>query len=86
MGRPIHGLVVAGEPVTLHALHLVLSHSRGETLVWTRDQARLSWLSSYNDAFRAVCVRQVSILRIDKPSAELLRTRVQTLVEMIDLV
>jgi transposase len=44
-------LVVAGEAVTLHAFHLVLSHSRGEAVVWARDQSQLSWLSSHNGAF-----------------------------------
>ena len=44
-------VVVAGEAVTLHAFHLVLSHSRGEAMVWARDQTQLSWLSSHNGAF-----------------------------------
>jgi transposase len=44
-------VVVAGEAVTLHAFHLVLSHSRGEAVVWARDQTQLSWLSSHNGAF-----------------------------------
>lgn len=45
-------VIVAGEVMTLHAFHLVLSHSRGEALVWARDQTQLSWLSSHNAAFR----------------------------------
>ncbi|MFO1305216.1 MAG: hypothetical protein U1F54_15910 [Burkholderiales bacterium] len=44
-------VIVAGEAVTLHAFHLVLSHSRGEAVVWARDQKQLSWLSSHNGAF-----------------------------------
>jgi len=44
-------VIVAGEAVTLHAFHLVLSHSRGEAVVWARDQTQLSWLSSHNGAF-----------------------------------
>lgn len=44
-------VVVAGEALTLHAFHLVLSHSRGEALVWARDQTQVSWLSSHNGAF-----------------------------------
>jgi transposase len=45
------GVIVAGEALTLHAFHLVLSHSRGEAVVWARDQTQLSWLSSHNGAF-----------------------------------
>jgi transposase len=44
-------VIVAGEAVTLHAFHLVLSHSRGEAVVWARDQTQLSWLSSHHGAF-----------------------------------
>lgn len=44
-------MLLAGEAVTLHAFHLVLSHSRGEAVVWARDQGQLSWLSSHNAAF-----------------------------------
>jgi transposase len=44
-------VIVAGEAVTLHAFHLVLSHSRGEAVVWARDQTQLSWLASHNGAF-----------------------------------
>jgi transposase len=44
-------MIVAGEAVTLHAFHLVLSHSRGEAVVWAQDQSQLSWLSSHNAAF-----------------------------------
>ncbi len=33
-------MVVAGEAVTLHAFHLVLSYSRGEAVVWARDRTR----------------------------------------------
>lgn len=44
-------VIVAGEAMTLHAFHLILSHSRGEAVVWARDQTQLSWLSSHNGAF-----------------------------------
>jgi transposase len=44
-------VIVAGEAVTLHAFDLVLSHSRGEAVVWARDQTQQSWLSSHNGAF-----------------------------------
>jgi transposase len=44
-------VVVGGQALTLHAFHLVLSHSRGEALVWAHDQGQLSWLSSHNAAF-----------------------------------
>jgi transposase len=44
-------VIVGGEALTVHAFHLVLSHSRGEALVWAHDQSQLSWLSSHNAAF-----------------------------------
>lgn len=44
-------VIVGGEATTLHAFHLILSRSRGEAVVWARDQTQLSWLSSHNGAF-----------------------------------
>jgi transposase len=44
-------VVVAGERVTLHSFHLLLSHSRGEAIVWERREDQLSWLSAHNGAF-----------------------------------
>jgi transposase len=44
-------MLVGGEIVTLHAFHLVLSHSRAEAIIWERRQDQLSWLSAHNGAF-----------------------------------
>ena len=37
-------MLVGGELVTLQAFHMVLSHSRGEAVLWAQDQGQLSWL------------------------------------------
>lgn len=44
-------VVVAGETVTLHSFHMLLSHSRGEAIVWERCEDQLSWLAAHNGAF-----------------------------------
>lgn len=46
------GLCVAGETVTLHAFHMVLSHSRMDAIVWMRREDQLSWLAGHNGAFQ----------------------------------
>lgn len=37
------GVEVGGEPVTLYALHVVLSHSRKEAIVWSARKNMVSW-------------------------------------------
>lgn len=44
------GVVVGGEPVDLHAFHLVLSHSRMEAIVWSERADQLAWLHVHNEA------------------------------------
>lgn len=44
-------MIVGGERMTLQAFHMVLSHSRGEAVLWAHDQGQLSWLASHNGAF-----------------------------------
>jgi len=44
-------MIVAGQSVTLQAFHLLLSHSRGEAIVWQFRQDQLSWLDAHNQAF-----------------------------------
>jgi len=44
-------VVVAGELRELQAFHLLLSHSRGEAIVWAYAQDQLSWLASHNGGF-----------------------------------
>lgn len=45
------GLVIGDEEVDLVALHMVLSWSRKEAVVWSRGKDQLSWLSCHNDCF-----------------------------------
>ena len=45
-------LVVGGEPVYLHAFHLVLSHSRMEAIVWSERADELAWLTVHNGALQ----------------------------------
>lgn len=44
-------MIVGGEPVTLQAFHMSLSHSRHAAIVWARGQDQLSWLWCHNRAF-----------------------------------
>jgi len=45
------GLIVAGREQTLHAFHMVLSHSRFDAIVWMTGEDQLSWLAGHNGAF-----------------------------------
>ncbi|MEZ4333439.1 MAG: IS21 family transposase [Myxococcota bacterium] len=45
-------LIVGRLETTLHAFHLVLSHSRMEAVVWSERQDELAWLSVHNAALR----------------------------------
>jgi transposase len=45
-------VVIGDTAVTLHAFHLVLSHSRMEAIVWAQRQDELAWLSVHNGALR----------------------------------
>jgi transposase len=40
-------VVVAGEAVDLLAMHMVLSWSRAEAVVWSRGKDTLSWLACH---------------------------------------
>jgi transposase len=44
-------VVVGGELRELQAFHLLLSHSRGEAIVWMYRQDQLSWLTAHNEGF-----------------------------------
>ncbi|MBK7250788.1 MAG: transposase family protein [Gammaproteobacteria bacterium] len=44
-------MIVAGREQTLHAFHMVLSHSRFDAIVWMTSEDQLSWLSGHNGAF-----------------------------------
>ena len=43
-------LVIGDVAMTLHAFHLVLSHSRMEAIVWAGRQDELAWLTVHNGA------------------------------------
>ena len=46
------GLIVGGERLDLLALHMVLSHSRYEAVVWSLGKDLLSWLDCHTEAFK----------------------------------
>lgn len=46
------GLIVGGERTDLLALHMVLSHSRYEAVVWSPGKDLLSWLDCHTEAFK----------------------------------
>lgn len=46
------GVLLAGEATDLVALHMLLSHSRMEAVVWSRRRDLLSWLWCHTEAFR----------------------------------
>lgn len=46
------GVIVAGEYTDLLALHMTLSHSRYEAIVWSPRKDLLSWLACHTEGFR----------------------------------
>jgi transposase len=46
------GVIIGNEPVDMLALHMVLSHSRKEAIVWARSKDMLSWISCHLGCFR----------------------------------
>ena len=58
------GVVVRGEPIDLHAFHLVLSHSRMEAIVWSERADQLAWLHVHNEALRRLG-GVPAVLRVD---------------------
>ena len=46
------GVIVGGEGLDLLALHMVLSHSRHEAVVWSLGKDLLSWLDCHTEAFK----------------------------------
>jgi transposase len=65
-------LVVAGRETTLHAFHLVLSHSRGSAIVWAPRQDLLCWLDVHNEALRRLG-GVPAVLRVDNTKTALVR-------------
>ena len=47
-------IVVGGERTDLLALHMVLSHSRFEAIVWSHRKDQLSWLHCHTEAFKRI--------------------------------
>jgi transposase len=58
------GVVIGGQPVDLHAFHLVLSHSRMEAIVWSEREDQLAWLHVHNEALRRLD-GVPAVLRVD---------------------
>lgn len=46
------GVVIGNETVDMLALHMVLSHSRKEAIVWARSKDMLSWISCHLAGFQ----------------------------------
>lgn len=46
------GVIVGNEAVDLVALHMVLSHSRKEAIVWARSKDTLAWISCHLGCFQ----------------------------------
>lgn len=46
------GVIVGNEAVDMLALHMVLSHSRKEAIVWARSKDMLSWISCHLGCFQ----------------------------------
>ncbi|WP_146907253.1 IS21 family transposase [Arenimonas daejeonensis] len=65
-------MVVAGQAVTLHAFHLVLSHSRFGAVVWMPAQDSLCWLAAHNAAFERVGGIP-AVLRVDNTKTAVVR-------------
>ena len=65
-------MVIAGELVTLHAFHLVLSHSRFGAVVWMPAEDSLCWLAAHNAAFERVGGIP-AVLRVDNTKTAVVR-------------
>jgi transposase len=65
-------MVVAGEAVTLHAFHLVLSHSRFGAVVWMPAEDSLCWLAAHNAAFERIGGIP-AVLRVDNTKTAVVR-------------
>ena len=46
------GVIIGNEAVDMLALHMVLSHSRKEAIVWARSKDMLSWISCHLGCFQ----------------------------------
>lgn len=57
-------MIVGGQSQTLHAFHLVLSHSRFGAVVWMPAQDSLCWLAAHNGAFERIAGIP-AVLRVD---------------------
>ncbi len=66
------GLVVGGETRTLHAFHMVLSHSRRDAVVWMPSEDQLCWLAGHNGAFERLGGIP-AVVRIDNPKTAVAR-------------
>jgi len=65
-------LIVGGLETTLHAFHLVLSHSRMEAVVWSERLDELAWLSVHNAALRRLG-GVPAVIRVDNTKTAVVR-------------
>ena len=65
-------MIVAGQSQTLHAFHLVLSHSRFGAVVWMPAQDSLCWLAAHNGAFERIAGIP-AVLRVDNTKTAVVR-------------
>lgn len=65
-------MLVAGQPIALHAFHLVLSHSRFGAVVWMPAEDSLCWLAAHNAAFERVDGIP-AVLRVDNTKTAVVR-------------
>ena len=65
-------LVIGGQAVTLHAFHLVLSHSRFGAVVWMPAEDSLCWLAAHNAAFERIGGIP-AVLRVDNTKTAVVR-------------
>lgn len=63
---------IAGEEVSLHAFHLVLSHSRFGAVVWMPAEDSLCWLAAHNAAFERIGGIP-AVLRVDNTKTAVAR-------------
>ena len=68
------GVDVGDGAMTLHAFHLVLSHSRMEAIVWAARQDELAWLAVHNGALTRLG-GVPAVIRVDNTKTAIVQRR-----------
>lgn len=66
------GVLVAGERQDLYALHLQLSHSRYDAVIWSEGKDQLCWQHAHNEALRRI-EGVPATLRVDNEKTAVVR-------------